>query len=71
MLTGTIKNIVEHRGFGFLTPEGGKGEDVFFHVSALEGVELKELRAGDAVVYEAEEGDRGPRAKMVRRAEGE
>lgn len=30
-----VKNI--DKWYGFITPEGGKKEDVFFHFSALEG----------------------------------
>jgi len=37
MPTGTIKNIVDTRGFGFIAPVGEGEEDVFFHLSALEG----------------------------------
>lgn len=65
MLNGTIKNVFYARGFGFIVPEEGEEEDVFFHMSVLEGVWLEELSKGDKISYEAEEGDKGPRATLV------
>ena len=35
MPSGTIKSIVEDRGFGFIEPSE-PGEDIFFHMSELE-----------------------------------
>ncbi|MBS3756348.1 MAG: cold shock domain-containing protein [Desulfobacterales bacterium] len=66
MSGGSIKKVVSDRGFGFIIPEGG-GEDVFFHVSALEGVKIEALGEGDQVEYEAEIGDKGPKATVVRK----
>jgi len=66
MPAGSIKKIVSDRGFGFIVPEGG-GEDVFFHFSALEGVNFEALGEGDQVEYEAESGDKGPKAIVVRK----
>ena len=71
MPVGTIKRIMRDRGFGFITPEKGVIKDIFFHMSALEGVELEGLTEGDNVVYEAEQGAKGPQATVVRRAERE
>ncbi|MBS3756864.1 MAG: cold shock domain-containing protein [Desulfobacterales bacterium] len=68
MPEGSIKKTVSDRGFGFLIPEGG-GEDVFFHVSALKEVKIEALREGDHVEYEAETGDKGPKATEVRKKE--
>ena len=51
------------RNFGFITGEDGK--DVYVHMSAVSGgVELAE---GDSVEFEVEAGERGPRAKNVKK----
>ena len=47
---GTIDNISEEKGFAFIRPDTG-GENLFFHMSALEGCEFKELKVGDDVVF--------------------
>lgn len=51
------------RGFGFITGEDGK--DVYVHSTAVEGG--ASLAVGDNVEYEVESGDRGPRAKNVKK----
>lgn len=43
------------KGFGFITNEE-TGKDIFVHVTALKGVELKD---GDKVEYSEEEGRKG------------
>ncbi len=66
MPVGRIKKILTDRGFGFIFPEGN-GKDVFFHYSELEGINLDALEEGDQVEYEVVEGDKGPRATVVRK----
>ena len=51
------------RSFGFIT--GDDGKDVYVHSSAVEGGAT--LAAGDSVEYEVESGERGPRAKGVKK----
>lgn len=51
------------RGFGFIT--GDDGKDVYVHTSAVEGGVA--LEVGDVVEYEVESGDRGLRAKNVKK----
>lgn len=65
-MTGTIARLTD-RGFGFITPEGGD-KDVFFHARALDGVEYDDLREGDAVTFEMEEGPKGAAAVNVAKA---
>lgn len=70
---GTITRISPERGFGFISPDEEGGE-VFFHRSALHGVEFEELAAGVTVEFRLgrEEGDRpdeGLRAVDVRLAD--
>ena len=68
MPQGKIKKLVSDRGFGFV--EGGQGEDLFFHNSAVQGVAFEELREGQMVEYEVGTGPNGrPCAESVRVAE--
>jgi CspA family cold shock protein len=66
MPQGKIKRLVSDRGFGFL--EGDRGDDLFFHHSAVQGVVFEELREGQMVEYEVGRGPKGPRAESVRLA---
>ena len=66
-MKGTIKTIVAEKHFGFITPEDGS-KDVFFHESGLQGVQFSELKTGDAVSFDVEQSDKGPRAVNVTRA---
>ena len=43
MAEGTIKRLTD-KGFGFI--DVGNDKDLFFHMSALEGVSYEELREG-------------------------
>ena len=65
-MTGKIKRLTD-KGFGFITPDDG-GKDVFFHSSALNGLTYAELREGDAVSFDTEDSEKGPRAINVARA---
>jgi CspA family cold shock protein len=66
-MTGKIKRLTD-KGFGFITPDGGEGKDIFFHSTALQGVSFNDLREGDAVTFETEDSEKGPRAVNVARA---
>ena len=44
------------------------GKDLFFHMSACEGVRFEELQPGQKVTFEQGEGPKGPRAENVRLA---
>ena len=63
MAEGTIKRITD-RGFGFI--DAGSGEDLFFHMSAVENGQFDDLREGQKVTYTVGEGPKGPRAESVR-----
>ncbi|EAR02577.1 cold-shock protein [Maribacter sp. HTCC2170] len=60
-MTGTVKFFNESKGYGFITNDE-TGSDIFVHATALNGVELKE---GDKVEYEEEEGRKGMVAAQV------
>jgi CspA family cold shock protein len=64
MALGTIKRLTD-RGFGFITTDSG---ELFFHMSALEGITYDELREGQSVEYTEGQGPKGPRAETVRAA---
>jgi CspA family cold shock protein len=66
MMTGTIKTLTD-RGFGFISREG-ESKDLFFHSKNLNGVTFEELKQGDQVSFEVEEGEKGPAAINVSRA---
>ena len=63
MQNGTVKWFNETKGFGFLTTDDGT--DVFVHFSAIQGEGFKTLGEGDAVTFDIEDGDKGPRAVNV------
>jgi CspA family cold shock protein len=46
MAEGTIKRVTD-KGFGFI--ETGNGQDLFFHMSAVEGVRFEDLKQGQRV----------------------
>lgn len=65
-MQGTIARLKD-QGFGFITPKEG-GKDVFFHSSSLVGATFTDLKVGDAVTFEVEESEKGPRAANVQKA---
>ena len=63
-MNGNVKFFNEMKGFGFIAGEDGK--EYFVHSSDLkEGVQLNE---NDAVTFDVEEGERGPKAANVNMA---
>ncbi|MBP6926342.1 MAG: cold shock domain-containing protein [Candidatus Pacebacteria bacterium] len=65
-MNGVIKSLKE-KGFGFIKIEGQEKE-LFFHMNSLVGVSFDELRDGDAVTFDMEDGLKGPSAVNVKRA---
>ena len=63
MAQGKIKRLTD-RGFGFI--DTGGGQDLFFHMSNLQGVTFEQLREGQEVTYDVGQGPKGPRAENVR-----
>ena len=55
MSTGTIKFFNAGKGFGFITQDDG--DDLFFHISEVQGQEPQD---GDKIEYEVGEGKKGP-----------
>ena len=64
MPTGTVKWFSDEKGFGFITPDDS-GKDLFVHHSAIVADGYRSLAEGARVSYEAEAGDKGPKAVNV------
>jgi len=66
-MNGTVKFFNEEKGFGFIAADDGK--EYFVHKSGLaEGVFLRE---NDAVTFDVEDGERGPKAVNVSLGSGD
>jgi CspA family cold shock protein len=66
-MTGKIKRLTD-KGFGFISSDENPNKDVFFHSTALQGVQYSDLREGDAVTFDTEDSEKGPRAINVKKA---
>jgi len=62
MPEGSIKKLTD-KGFGFI--DTGKGKDLFFHSSSVQGVSFNELREGQKVTFTEGRGPKGPCAENV------
>lgn len=60
MKQGTVKFFNDSKGFGFIT-QSDTNEDIFVHVSGL----IHEIREGDEVQFEVEQGRKGLNAVNV------
>jgi CspA family cold shock protein len=59
---GTVKWFNASKGFGFIS-SGNK--DVFVHISAVEAAGLRQLNEGDIVMFETQDGPKGPSAVNI------
>ncbi len=66
-LKGTVKWFNNAKGFGFIGRDDGP--DVFVHYSALIADGYKSLQEGDAVEFEIVDGQKGPQAANVTKAQ--
>ena len=64
MATGTVKWFNDDKGFGFITPDEG-GKDLFVHHTGINSQGFRSLTEGARVSFEAEAGDKGPKAVNV------
>ena len=68
MPTGTIKKLVQDKGFGFI--QTADGADVFFHHSSVADQLFDNLTEGQKVEYTVEQAGapkgKGPRAASVK-----
>jgi CspA family cold shock protein len=58
MPIGTVKFFNEHKGYGFIAPEGG-GNDAFVHITAVERAGFRSLRENQRLSYDLEQDQRG------------
>src|SRR5437660_11749024 len=61
MATGTVKWFSDDKGFGFITPDD-QSKDLFVHHSGIAGDGYRSLAECAKVSYDAESGDKGPKA---------
>ena len=59
---GTVKWFNATKGFGFIACEN---KDVFVHISAVEAAGLRSLNEGDTVMFDTEDGPKGPSAVNI------
>ena len=64
MATGTVKWFNAEKGFGFITPDDDS-KDVFVHYTGIATQGFRSLEEGTRVSYDAESGDKGPKAVNV------
>jgi cold shock protein len=62
MANGTVKWFNTTKGFGFIEPEGGRGRDVFVHISAVERAGLTGLSDNQKVTFDIVSGRDGREA---------
>jgi CspA family cold shock protein len=67
MATGTVKWFSNEKGFGFITPDDDS-KDLFVHHTGIVGEGYATLTDGAKVTYEAQPGDKGPKAVNVKPA---
>ena len=65
MATGTVKWFSDEKGFGFITPDD-QSKDLFVHHTAVIADGYRSLAEGAKVSYDAEPGNKGPKAVNVR-----
>jgi CspA family cold shock protein len=63
MTEGIIKKKTD-RGFGFIRTD--RGNDLFFHMSAVDGGMFDQLQEGQRVSYVEAKSEKGARAENVR-----
>ena len=63
MAEGIVKWFNDSKGFGFIEQENGP--DVFVHHTGINATGFRSLNEGDRVVFDVEEGQKGPAAVNV------
>ena len=63
MANGIVKWFNERKGYGFIEQEDGP--DVFVHHSGINASGFKNLKEGERVRFDIEQGEKGPAAVNV------
>jgi len=63
MHTGKIKKLISDRGFGFISDTDGR--EVFFHQGSLVDAKFSDISESQAVEFDVEKSEKGPRAVNV------
>jgi CspA family cold shock protein len=63
MANGIVKWFDDRKGYGFIEQEDGS--DVFVHHSGINATGFKSLNEGDRVIFDIEQGKKGPAALNV------
>ncbi|KUJ67995.1 MULTISPECIES: cold-shock protein [Streptomyces] len=64
MAMGTVKWFNAEKGFGFIAQDGG-GPVVLANCSAINSTGFRELQEGQAVTFDATQGQKGPQAENI------
>ena len=64
MTTGVVRTLIGEHGYGFVSSNAGK--DIFFHYSALQGIQFGSLKPGQSVMYKVGLGEKGLVAKEIK-----
>lgn len=64
MLRGKVKWFNNTKGYGFISSEA-HSEDLFVHYSSIQTEGYKTLKAGQTVLFNIEQGDKGLHAKEI------
>ena len=67
MTIGTVKFFNTHKGFGFISPEGG-AKDVFVHTTAVEAAGMYSLSEGQRVSFDIQPDAKGSKAVNLKAA---
>ena len=59
---GKVKWFNATKGFGFIATED---KDIFVHISAVEAAGLHSLNEGDTVMFDTQDGPKGPSAVNI------